>query len=99
MDNSQNDVLETLEASIAFMPNVPENPRIAVSFQQRMSYEGSFIRKPILSVSALLPDHSEVFELIISGDLKGLRKVLTLRKAHLNDRDTKGRSLLNVSII
>ena len=73
--------------------------RIAVTFQQNMSYAGSFLRKPILSVSALLPEYAEPFQLIKAGDLKGLLKSLSLKKSRLTDRDVRGRCLLNVSIL
>lgn len=97
--DTQNDTPEILEMSFAFLPNIPQTPRIAVDFQQRMSYEGSFLKKPALSVSALLPRDSEVFRLILNGDLDGLIKSLSLREAFLTDRDCDGRCLLNVSII
>ena len=96
--DKRTDFPEVLEASFAFLPNNIRNPRIAVVFQQRMSYEGSFLKKPALSISALLPDDSEVFRLIEEGDLNGLKRSLSLREAFLNDRDLEGRSLLNVSI-
>ena len=73
--------------------------RIAVTFQQNMSYAGSFLRKPILSVSVLLPEDAEPFQLIKAGDLKGLLKSLSLKNSRLTDRDVEGRCLLNVSIL
>ena len=93
------DLPEVLEVSFAFLPNNFKKPRIAVSFQQRLSYEGSFLKKPALSISALLPPDSEVFQSIEKGDLNGLIQSLSLRKAFLTDRDLEGRSLLNVSIV
>ena len=72
--------------------------RIALSFQQNMSYTGSFLRKPILTVSVLLPEDAEPFQLIEAGDLKGLIKSLSLKKTRLTDRDLRGRCLLNVSM-
>lgn len=97
--DTQSDTLEILDISFTFLPNIPQTPRIAVDFQQRMSYEGSFLKKPALSVSALLPRDSKVFRLIENGDLDGLIKSLSLREAFLTDRDCDGRCLLNVSII
>lgn len=72
---------------------------MAVNFQQRELYEGSFLRKPVLSFSALLPHDSKVFALIEKGDLNSLVKMFTMREACLTDRDFDGRSLLNVSIV
>lgn len=92
------DIPELLEASFTFLPNNAQNPWISVDFKQSMSYEGSFLKRPALSVSAILPKDSEVFRLIEKGDLSGLIQSLTLRKAFLTDRDLDGRCLLNVSI-
>ena len=92
------DIPELLEASFTFLPNNAQNPLISVNFMQTMSYEGSFLKRPALSVSAMLPQDSEVFRLIVRGDLSGLIRSLSLRKAFLTDRDLEGRCLLNVSI-
>ena len=96
--DTMTDIPELLEASFTFLPNNAQNPWISVDFKQTMSYEGSFLRRPALSVSAILPEDSEVFRLIREGDLKGLIQSLSLRKAFLTDRDTDGRCLLYVSI-
>ena len=96
--DTMTDIPELLEASFTFLPNNTQNPWVSVDFKQSMSYEGSFLRRPALSVSAILPKDSEVFRLIRNGDLNGLIKLLSLRKAFLTDRDLDGRCLLNVSI-
>ena len=96
-DKDKNDeLLEILEASIAFLPNHTQAARIAVAFQQSMYYGGSTLKHPILTVSVLLPDDSKVFQLIKNGDLEGLIKALSLKEVRLNDRDSRGRCLLNV---
>lgn len=95
--DAQSTTPEVLEVSLEFLPINPQAPRIAVDFQQRMSYQGSFLSKPVLSVSALLPDDSKIFLLIKDGDLDGLMKSLSLKEAFLTDRDYEGRCLLNVS--
>ncbi|KAK0509564.1 hypothetical protein JMJ35_007958 [Cladonia borealis] len=97
-ENSQNETLGSLEATIAFMSNKSNAARIAVTFQQNMSYTGSFLRKPILSVSVLLPEDAEPFQLIKAGDLEGLKKSLSLKTSRLTDRDVGGRCLLNYAI-
>lgn len=95
--------LGDFEASITLMPNITSEPdarrrtRIAVFLQQRMLHEGSFLYRPLLSISALLPRNSKVFDLVSEGDVPGLIKLLSSRDACLNDRDLMGRSLLNVS--
>ena len=96
---SHNETLESLEATIAFVPDMSEAARIAVAFRQDTFYTGSFLRNPILSVSVLLPEDAEPFKLIQAGDLTGLIKSLSLRKSRLTDRDLNGRCLLNVSTI
>ena len=93
------DFPETLEASFSFLPKNLQNPRIAVKILQMNSYEGSFLKKPALSISALLPPDAEIFHLIEEGDLNGLIRSLSLREAFLTDRDLEGRSLLSVSIV
>ena len=98
-ESSQNETLGSLEATIAFVSDLSNAARIAVIFQQNMSYTGSFLRKPILSVSVMLPEDAEPFQLIEAGDLKGLSKSLSLKKSRLTDRDVHGRCLLNVSIL
>ena len=95
---TRSDTPESLEVSFAFLPNNPQNPRIAVNFHQRLLYEGSFLKKPALSISALLPHDSEVFHLIEEGNLSGLVQLLSLGEASLTDRDQQGRCLLHVSI-
>ena len=101
-DNAQDtrtDFPEILEASFSFLPKNFQNPRIAVKVQQMNSYAGTFLKKPALSISALLPPDAEPFRLIEQGDLNSLIRLLTLREAFLTDRDLEGRSLLNVSIV
>ncbi len=92
------DVPKSFELSFAFLPNNHQRPRIAVDIRERLSYEGSFLRKPALSVSAILANDSEVFRLIKDGNLEGLIRSLSLRKVFLTDRDIDGRCLLSVSL-
>ena len=101
-DNAQDtrtDFPEILEATFSFLPKNFQNPRIAVEIQQMNSYAGTFLKKPALSISALLPCDAEPFRLIEEGDLDGLTRLLSLREAFLTDRDLEGRSLLSVSIV
>ena len=101
-DNAQDtrtDFPEILEAYFSFLPKNFQNPRIAVKVQQMNSYAGTFLKKPALSISALLPPDARIFRLIEEGDLNGLIQLLSLREAFLTDRDLEGRSLLSVSIV
>ena len=101
--NTDVKLLGDFEACITLMPNVTSKPnarrrtQIAIFLQQRMLHEGSFLYRPLLSISALLPSNSEVFSLVSEGNVPGLIKLLSSRDASLNDRDLSGRSLLNVS--
>ena len=81
---------------MVFSPTKPRTAQVAITFQQQILHHGSFLKKPILSVSALLPEDSKVFQLIKKGDMRGLMKSLSLREARLTDRDLDGRCLLNV---
>ncbi|KAI9722050.1 MAG: hypothetical protein M1812_002010 [Candelaria pacifica] len=96
--HNENDELETLEASINFVPDASQTNQITVFFQQKLLHDGSLLKNPILSVSAFLPDNSEVFLLIEDGNLTELTKKLSLRQASLTDRDSEGRSLLNYAL-
>ena len=96
--NSQNDEVEFLEASFTFVPKAPNTKQLVVTLHQQKFYDRVSIPNPVLSFSALLPDNSKVFRLIESGDLEGLIRILILGEARLSDRDSSGRSLLNVSV-
>lgn len=92
----QADILEFWDAHVIFSPNKSCMAQVAIAFQQQILHHGSFLTKPILSVSALLPEDSKVFQLIKEGDLKGLMKSLSLRESRVTDRDLDGRCLLKV---
>jgi hypothetical protein len=96
-DTSSDSAIELWDAHFAFSPNGTRMAQVAIAFQQQMLHHGSLLKKPILTISALLPKDSNVFQLIKSGDLEGLIKSLSLREARLTDRDSFGRCLLNVS--
>ena len=97
--DSKDGIIEFSEASFVFQQISPQSKRVSVMFQRSLTYAGSFLTKPILSVSALLPSDSKVFRLIEAGDLEGLMKSLSLREVRLTDRDDRGRCLLNVSTL
>jgi len=96
---SDSEVFEVFEGEITFLPNSVPNTRISVSFEQRSTYQGSLLGKPTISFSATLPDNSEVFLRIKDGDMEGLLQLLARGAASLTDRDSIGRSLLNVRIL
>ena len=96
-ENSEDNDIELWDAHFDFSPNRPRMTQLKVAFQQQVLYHGSFLKKPVLTVSALLPEDSRVFQIIKEGDLEGLIRSLSLGEARLTDRDTEGRCLLNVS--
>jgi hypothetical protein len=52
-----------------------------------------------ITYQATIPNDSEVFFLVSTGQVKQLIEALDKGTAHLADRDEEGRSLLNVSVI
>lgn len=50
-----------------------------------------------ITYQALRPNDSEVFAIVTSGDVRRLEQELANGTMSLNDRDEKGRSLLNLS--
>ena len=96
-DISADETSESFDVSVIYVPRNPSKAYVAFALSQRTFLEGCSFRNPVLSVSAMIPDHSEVFRVVKNGELDRLMKMLTLRQAPLTDRDTKGRCLLNVS--
>ena len=52
-----------------------------------------------LTYQAMVPNDSEVFEIVDAGDVEALKKAFASKTASLTDRDEDGRSLLSVRII
>ena len=96
-NSSVDEELQSFDVSVIYVPKTPQKAHIAFALSQRTLLEGCSLKTPILSVSALLPDDSKVFQVIKNGELDQLMKMLSLREVSLSDRDTKGRCLLNVS--
>lgn len=51
---------------------------------------------PIISVGKTLPPNSPVFDIVLSGDVNSLRRLLRERGCTLRDRDSNGTPLLHV---
>lgn len=96
-DISADETSGSFDVSVIYVPRSPSKAHIAFALSQRTFFEGCSLKTPVLAVSAMIPDDSEVFRVIKNGELDRLMKMLTLRQASLTDRDTKGRCLLNVS--
>jgi hypothetical protein len=76
--------------------NRPAQIRFLLS--QQVTPELNTTLTPMLSARQMIPDDSEVFRTAATGTVKALRDLLCARKASLSDCDSKGRSLINVSI-
>ena len=70
--------------------------KVSTSFQRKITRNGYFSLKSTLSFSAIIPDSSEIFTLVRTGDLEGIIKHVQQGQASLTNCDLKGRSLLNV---
>ena len=90
--------LESFDISVTYVPITPRKAQIAFTLSQRSFLESLSLQIPALSVSALLSNDSEVFQVIKNGDIDRLLKMISFKEASLHDRDTEGRSLLNVSL-
>ena len=105
-DHSENNILiikpdqeveDIFEGTVNFITKrTDRQTKISTSFLQRVTKEGFFSLKPRLSFCAIIPDNSEIFALVESGDLKGIINHLQQRIASLSDCDPEGRTLLNV---
>ena len=93
-----NEVNKSFDMSLSYLPKSSKKAHVAMLLSQQEVEEGCVLRSPMLCVSALLPEESEVFRVIENGDLQRLQRMLWTREASLNDRDISGRCLLNVSI-
>jgi hypothetical protein len=51
-----------------------------------------------LTYQAMVPNDSEIWNIIEDGDVEALKKALVMQTASLTDRDENGRSYLSVSI-
>jgi hypothetical protein len=90
---------EYILGTVSFIPNKRRrttNFRVQISIQQSVinGFMGSL--RPTVSFSAMLPNASEVFRKVATGDLDGLRQMLTEGTASLSDCDELGNFLLVV---
>ena len=81
---------ETFDGTISF-----RTKKGALS-QQRMDSRGSFLSRPTIFFSAIVPGHSAVFKLVKADNLEELIKLFTSGTSKATDRDPEGRSLLHV---
>ncbi|KAL9118919.1 MAG: hypothetical protein Q9187_004526 [Circinaria calcarea] len=95
-ENGEHDeLIEVFEGTIAFLSRSDyRNSMMSLSFQQKITYQGSYLRKPTIFFSAIVPEDSEVFSLVKKDALDDLLRLFAEGAAKYTDRDPEGRSLL-----
>ena len=91
------DTRETLDevfaAKVVIVPNVRRIRSLRVIFD----FPPILDPIPKITYQAMIPNDSEVFKIVASGQVERLIEALDLGSTSLTDRDEEGRSLLNVS--
>lgn len=91
------DAFETMdEAFAARVVIIPSDSKISL-FRVVFDFTPHLDPTPKISYQAMIPNDSEVFEIVISGQVEKLIGALEKGTTSLTDRDEQGRSLLNVS--
>ena len=80
------------------MPRHPGETGVSLTFFHKIAAGYTTSIAPSIVYSRIVPEKSAAFNAARNGDLVELRKLLHGREAFLSDRDTHGRSMLNVSI-
>lgn len=70
---------------------------VAVHFRQTKTHTGVSFINPVILAYRVVPKDAEVFKVVESDDLMGLRELLADGKATLRDCDHEGTTLLHVS--
>ena len=74
------------------------NFQIVIDVASKTYHDRTIYFTPMLTFRAVIPDDSEVFLVVRGGSVRKLKKLLDSGTASLGDCDSKGRSLLNVSV-
>jgi hypothetical protein len=82
---------EAFTARVAIVPCVCRRFRVIFDFNPTIDLT------PKITYQAIIPNSSEVFKIVASGNVEELIKTLNLGTTSLTVRDEEGRSLLNVS--
>jgi hypothetical protein len=80
-------------ARVAIVPDYSKSSPFRVVFD----FTPYLDPKPKITYQAMIPNYSEIFRLIKSGQLEEFIKALDQGTASLTDRDEQGRTLLSVS--
>jgi hypothetical protein len=99
-DTNESSGEEKFSARIVFIPTRGTDLRTKVILNvfQESTSTGSLLSTPILSYRSIIPETSEVFQIVQWGTLRDLQKAFSEGTASVTDCDPDGRSLLNVSI-
>jgi hypothetical protein len=91
------DIRETLNE--VFAAKVTIVPNLCRTRSLRIIFDFPPILDPIpkITYQAMIPNDSDVFRIVASGQVEKLIAALDLGSTSLTDRDEEGRSLLNVS--
>jgi len=84
--------------TLSFMPRLCTKRRMLTVTVSRQAFaKGSFSGIAHISANNIIPNDSRVFDVVRSGNLLGLQKMLREGTASLRDHDECGQSLLCVS--
>lgn len=91
---------ETFSAEIVLTPASGTNLRtkVILNVSQQWTNTSSILSAPILSFRSMVPETSEIFDIVRYGTVCDLHQALSRGSASLTDCDPDGRSLLYVSI-
>jgi hypothetical protein len=88
---------ENVSVSTAARVTIIPNRTILSSIRLQFDFAQHLDPSARITYQATIPNDSEVFLLVSSGQVQQLIEALDKGTAHLTDRDEEGRSLLNVS--
>jgi len=90
---------EDFRASFSFVPTTTgKKVTINASLIVNELANGNLLSIPLISINRMLPNSSNVFNVVLKGDVQALRQLLESRVATIRDHDEYGASLLHVCI-
>ncbi|ERF68622.1 hypothetical protein EPUS_07183 [Endocarpon pusillum Z07020] len=91
---------ETFSAEMVLTPASRTNLRtkIILGVSQQWTNTSSILSTPILSFRSIVPESSEIFDIVRYGTVCDLHQALSRGSASLTDCDPDGRSLLNYAV-
>lgn len=88
----------TLRGSISIVPRKStKRAKISAYFLQRLTGSGFNSLNPMLLFHPIVPDNAEILDAVKTGNVNMMLELFNAGKASLQDCDSEGRSLLNVS--